>query len=168
MPKKQAEYIFNSVSLSNFALADGLSVLKTRYAGRGIITPEVLDEIAHGMDAGYSALSDVLDLVSSRTFREKVLSEKERSSYRRFIRTLGSGEASCIALAERGHVTVVTDDRAARTLCRDLAVPFTGTIGILVACCRDRSLKIDAADQLLARMIGSGFYSPVARLRDIL
>lgn len=168
MPRLATRYVFDSVSLSNFALADGLGVLRMRYDRRGLITPEVRVEIEHGLDAGYDALSGVLGLLRTGCFREKALTLKERQSYIRWIRTLGSGEASCIALAEGGHVTVVTDDRAARMVCRDVGVTVTGTLGILVACCRDESMSVDAADRLLSRMIDTGFYSPVGRVRDVL
>jgi predicted nucleic acid-binding protein len=168
MRKRAAEYVFDSVVLSNFALANGLAVLGMRYKGRGVITSEVLDELARGIDSGHSALSAVLDIVADGVFREEHLSLKERQSYMGLLRTLGSGEASCIALVKTRHMTVVSDDRAARAACRDAGVTFTGTVGILVACHGDGTLTMDAADTFLSKMIEAGFYSPVTRLRDIL
>jgi predicted nucleic acid-binding protein len=63
---------------------------------------------------------------------------------------------------------VVTDDRAARATCRELGIPLTGTIGILVACIGDRMLDAEAADETLLRMIKAGFHSPVTSISGML
>ncbi len=38
---------------------------------------------------------------------------------------------------------------------------YTGTIGILKACCQSSMINPDDADHLLANVIRHGFYSPV-------
>ena len=63
---------------------------------------------------------------------------------------------------------MVTDDRAARACCTELGVVFTGTIGILKACCLQKVLDPDTADSILQSMIASGYRSPVGRVSDIL
>jgi hypothetical protein len=64
--------------------------------------------------------------------------------------------------------TVVTDDRAARKVCREPKVSLTGTMGILVASVRDSLLTQIAADEVLQAMMGKGFHSPVRRISDII
>ena len=84
------------------------------------------------------------------------------------LRVLGSGEASCVALAcHRGGI-VVTDDRAARSCCAEREIPVTGSIGILKALCIDRTITQEEADATLARMVDAGFFSPVRRISDLL
>ena len=76
-------FVFDTVVLSNFALSKELDILRTRYGGRGCVTSEVLDEIISGIVAGFSELR----------------------------KSLGQGEASCIAWAKTNQATVATDDR---------------------------------------------------------
>ena len=84
------------------------------------------------------------------------------------MRNLSSGESSCIALARCRGGVVVTDDRFARGSCRDRGIQVTGTIGILKVLCLDHVLKPHEADEILARMVKAGFYSPVRRISDVL
>jgi hypothetical protein len=96
------------------------------------------------------------------------LSPTERMTYRTLLRSLSPGEASCIVCArERGGI-VVTDDRAARTACTEFGIAFTGTIGILKACCQQGALDPHTADAVLHTMIAAGYRSPVGRITDIL
>ena len=55
MPDGGRFYYFDTVTLSNFALARRFDLLTGRYGGRLHITPEVLGEIMDGIAAGYSA-----------------------------------------------------------------------------------------------------------------
>ena len=168
MPEGSSLWLFDSVSLSNFAMAGRLDVLAKRYRRRGALTTQVLDEIVHGVAAGYGELEDVYGLIDRGVFRKVVLRKQEFASYRRLIQMLGDGEASVIAAASERGGTVVTDDRAARKVCRELSLPLTGTIVILLACVRDDTLPLDEADALLGLMVEAGFYSPVSRISDIL
>ena len=132
--------VFDTVVLSNFALSKkDLDILRTRYGGRGCVTSEVLDEIISGIVAGFSELR----------------------------KSLGQGEASCIAWAEMNHATVATDDRLAREACRRLKIAFTGTIGILAKSCREGQVVLSEGEAILQPMIAAGFYSPIQRLAEI-
>jgi predicted nucleic acid-binding protein len=71
-------------------------------------------------------------------------------------------------VAQQRGGTAVTDDRAARATCRELGLPVTGTIGILVACIRDRMLDAGAADEILMSMTEAGFHSPVTSISGLL
>ena len=159
-----AGWFFDSVTLSNFALADGLHVLTTRYRGRGFVTTQVVDELTRGVTAGYAPLAGCLTLVDKGILRLVSLDKAERTTYAQLSAHLGQGEAGTIAAANHRHGIVVTDDRAARRTCADMAIPVTGTIGILQATVRDRQLTLAAANDLLRKMIGAGFHSPMQHL----
>jgi len=149
-------------------LSDALFLLEKRYHGKGLISDEVYTELAAGFVA-YPELRRIDTLLEKKIFGLTVLTPKERNSYQKFISHLGKGESSCIAIAEnRKSMTLVTDDRAARTQCMLLKIPVTGTIGILKASTTDGVLSINEADDILNVMILNGFYSPIRHLADII
>jgi predicted nucleic acid-binding protein len=169
MPERKGVLFFDTVTLSNFALAGFLSVLITRYGRRVRVTHEVFDEIMDGIVSGYSALTEVEALIQSGQFSQAgPLTRREREIFRELLRTLAPGEAACIACAKEREGVVVTDDRAARNCCIEQNVRFTGTIGILKACCRDRVLLPEKADAILQAMIEAGYHSPVRRISDLI
>lgn len=165
----RGDLFFDTVTLSNFALAGRLDLLAARYGVRARVTPEVLDEVIAGTAVGYSDLRAVEAAIEAGGLGNAGnLSSEERGTYRELLRTLSPGEASCIACAKARGGMVVTDDRAARSTCRAHGVGFTGTIGILKACCRDGTLSPEEADRALAAMVDAGYYSPVRRISDLL
>ncbi len=168
MPEEKAPFFFDTVSISNFALADCLDLIAQRYGKRTLLTSEVMDEIEEGLVQGYTELRRVDGLVQEGRFRTTALSLEERRLYMAMLQNLGSGEASAIACAKHRDRVVVTDDRAARSSCQEHAVRFTGTIGILKACCAASMITPEEADDLLATMVKRGFYSPVRRISEIL
>ena len=157
-------WFFDSVTLSNFALADGIRVLTDRYRERCFVTTQVVDELTRGMVAGYRSLSACLDLVDKGILRAVALDRSERKTYRQLIVHLGEGEAGTIAAARSRHGVVGSDDHAARRTCAELGIPLTGTIGILRAAVQASALSVVDANGLLTRMIAAGFYSPVDRI----
>ncbi|MFC1452061.1 hypothetical protein ACFLSJ_01800 [Verrucomicrobiota bacterium] len=169
MPERGRIYLFDAVTLSNFALAERLDLLVSRYGRRVRVTPEVLDEVTHGVVAGYVALSAIEEALADGFLRHArpLSSSDKRETYRRLLRVLAPGQASCIACAEASGGVVVTDDRTARECCAQRGVKFTGTIGILKACCLDGTLSPDEADTVLRAMIDAGYYSPVRRISDL-
>ena len=54
-------WYFDTVTLSNFALAGRLDLLIRRYGQRAHITPEVLDEVSDGIVAGFTGLQAMVD-----------------------------------------------------------------------------------------------------------
>ena len=163
MPEATA-WFFDSVTLSNFALADGLHVVDTRYKGRGFVATQVVDELACGVAAGHVLLSGCLGLLDKGVLRVAALDRDERVTFGLLITHLGQGESGTIAAAKHRQGVAVTDDLAARRTCVDLNVPVSGTIGILLAAVRDGQLIWAEADALLRKMIAAGFHSPVKRL----
>ena len=93
-------YFFDTVSLSNFALAGRLDVLISRYPSRVMVTQEVLDEVTDGVVAGYAELREIETAVADTLLRNvgSPSSAEERSLYRQLLRTLSPGEASCITM----------------------------------------------------------------------
>ncbi len=161
-------YFFDTVVLSNFAFSESLDLLVNRYGRDIVVISEVLDELIVGVATGYSALQEVIRLTEEEHIGVISLTGRERRVMLELVGRLGCGEASCIAAAAERHAVVVTDDRAARAACAERNIRFTGTIGILKACCVDGQLPLEHADTILRRMIAHGCYSPVSRIRDIL
>lgn len=169
MRKRKCDYVFDTVTLGNFALAGRLDLLVSRYGPRLRVTPEVLDEVTDGVIAGYSALTAIEGAVEDAGFSRigLAMSSAERETYRELLRVLAPGEASCIAYAKAHGAVVATDDRTARDCCAERGVTFTGTIGILKACCIDGTLAVEEADAIIQAMIDAGYYSPVQRISDL-
>ncbi len=168
MPDHSRDRYFDTVTLSNFALAQRLDILTARYGTRAKVTREILDEVSDGLVAGYTALAQIERAVGARQLGLAApLTMDERALYRHLIQRLAPGEASCIASAKLRGGIVVTDDRAARDCCSEQGVRFTGTIGILKACCVDKTLSLPDADAILDAMIAAGYHAPVRRISDL-
>jgi predicted nucleic acid-binding protein len=165
MPEKN--WVFDAVVLSNFLLSDSILILEERYRNCGLITWQVYDEISAGM-IEYPNLRRIDTLIGSQVLELITLSGAEHKHFLDLIGFLGKGEAACIAVAKKRGSIVVTDDRAARGRCSLMKIPFTGTIGILKAAFLQGQLSADKADEILARMIEAGFYSPIRSMSDIL
>lgn len=169
MRNRTTDYYFDTVVLSNFALAGCFEMLMTRYGRRAVITPEVLDEIVDGVISGYPCLREIEHAADRRAIGlAGLLSTPERCVFRELLRMLAPGEASCIACAMKRGGIVATDDRTARQCCADRKIAFTGTVGILRSCCEDKTLSIEEADAILQSMVQAGFYSPVHSLNDLI
>ena len=169
MPEPRRYCFFDTVTLSNFALTQRLDLLILRYGRRAQVTQEVLDEVSDGIVAGYDALQSIMDAVAARKLGAAApLSAVEREEYGKLLRVLASGEASCIACADKRGGIVATDDRTARASCTERGIRCTGTIGILKACAAGGSLSPHDADAVLQAMIDAGYHAPVQRISDIL
>ena len=169
MPERARDRYFDTVTLSNFALVHRLDLLTARYGRRLRITQEVLDEISDGLAAGFAVLGEIEAAVHAGTFRVAgALTSAERRTFQDLLHALAPGESSCVACAQARGGVVVTDDRVARERCAEQGVPFTGTIGILKACCRSGALAPPEADAVLRVMTDAGYHSPVRRISDLL
>lgn len=161
---------FDTVTLSNFAcIKGGIAFLQTRYLQRGHVTLQVLEELAKATYSGFSHLEEVEEqLFKKNGFTKTSLTATEQSAYILLLKNLGDGEASCIACALQRKGIVVTDDRMARSTCKERAIAITGTLGILKAAYLDGILQIEEADTMLKQMVDYGFYSPVQKISDML
>ena len=167
MPKLPALFA-DTVVLSNFALAGRLELLLARYFKRLCVTPQVLEELLAGIQAGYAELEEVVRQIRNSVIRTVAVPLNHLVDYQDLRRTLGAGEASSIVVARANGGIVATDDMAARQACARLAVRVTGTIGVLLAAVRDGGISLPEAERALAGMVEHGFYSPVRRLADVI
>ena len=170
MPDRPSRrFFFYTVTLANFALGGRFGLLADRYGTSLQVTEQVRVELAAGRTGGHAGLEAVEDALSAGAISEAgPMDTAERELFAELLRTLGTGEASCIALAVGRDGVVVTDDRTARRCCAGRGIPVTGTIGILRALCADRIVSAEEADALLARMVAIGFYSPIRRVSDLI
>ena len=156
------EVIFDSCVLSNFALSDGIWILKRLYAGKAYITDFVGLEIVRGIYSGHERLSEISLARKEKWLKETVLkTRKEKALFEKLSASLGAGEASCIAVARNKGYVFASDDRVARQEAILLNVAVTGTIGILLRAAKRNFINADEGDNLLTKMIETGFYSPI-------
>jgi len=143
-------------------------VLKRLYGGSAFITDFVAVEIWRGIQAGHAALNVIQEAIRIGWLKEISLSRaKEKALFQSLSVSLGLGEASSIALAGARRFIFACDDRAARREAGLLGVKLTGTVGILRKASQKRTITQKEGDTILAKMIASGFHSPVRSLKEI-
>lgn len=162
----QPSLILDATILSNFGLVGQLRLVERLYAGRVATTLNVVEEIRQGIDAGYAglrAVDEILTPFRSAGWLPILIPElgREQALFIRLISLLGSGEASCLAIAESRGMTLATDDLAARRTAGELGVSLTGTLGILVRSVREGHLPLSDANDILRQMVQLGYRSPV-------
>jgi predicted nucleic acid-binding protein len=169
MPDRSpGRFFFDTVTLANFALGGRFGLLVDRYGASLFVVEPVRVELAAGRAGRYAELESVEEALSAGTISQAgPMEPAEHKLFVGLLRTLGAGEASCIACAAQRGGVVVTDDRTARRYCAGRGIPVTGTIGILQALCADGTVSVEEADALLARMVETGFYSPIRRVSDL-
>ena len=151
-------FVLDNTAVSNFAVVGRMDILRDRYGGRLLVTPEVLVEAEQG--PGRGVLRRALD--EGWVELRKVYADSEE--YVVFVelrdRGLGMGEASSIAVCSAGGTWVfVSDDLDARKEARRRGVDVVGTYGILARHVVDGALSLDEGNELLRRMIEAGFRS---------
>ncbi len=162
------EIIFDCCCVSNFALADSLFILENFYSKSAYITNFVSAEIMKGIQQGHKDLLKVQEALRVGWLKEAVLnSKKEKSLYETLSVSLGLGEASSIAVAKSREFIFACDDRVERREAGLLEVKLTGTVGILKKAVRQRTINLSEGNRILARMIETGFFSPVKSLEEI-
>lgn len=137
------------------------------------IPDQVYDEIYHGLLHGYDFYVNIDRLIYpfSKTGWLHLTALHASDEFRLFgdlLSTLHSGEAACLSIALHRQWTFLSDDKAARKAGMRLNVPVTGTLGILLALVKHGHLELSEADAVLARMIQTSYYSPIASLNEIL
>jgi predicted nucleic acid-binding protein len=167
--KDPAPHYFDTLTLSNFALCGAFGLLVGRYGTSLFLTEQVRVELAQGRSAGYSGLARIeAELAEGRISAAAIMSTDEAEEFRELVLMIGSGEASCIAMAKHRGGVVATDDLLARRTAAAHGVLVSGTIGILKALCVAHHIAPDAADDFLADMVEKGFHSPLRRISDLL
>ena len=164
--------IVNTTILSNFATVGQLGLLHALWS-IVYIPGQVYDEIQNGLLQGYSFYADIDQLVYpfSETGWLHLTALQSPDEFRLFgelLSVLHSGEAACLSIAAHRGWTLFSDDKAARKASESLKVSVSGTLGVLLALVKQSQLALTEADEILARMIQIGYYSPCASLNEIL
>ena len=159
------EVVFDCCVISNFALAGALRTIRGLYPGSAFITAFVSAEVLRGIQAGHDGLTAIPAAVQDGWLKETdLISPDEKKLFESLSVSLGFGEASSLAVARKRGYRLASDDEAARREARALGIALTGTIGILKKAVKLRICDQDTAERYLAKMIASGFYSPVKSL----
>ena len=162
------EILFDCCCLSNFALSDSLSILKSLYSNSAYITEFVSAEIMRGIQRGHKDLAKIQDSLSEGWLKEVVLiNEEEKSLYKMLSVSLGLGEASSIAAAKIRESFFACDDKAARREAKLLDIRLTGTIGILKKALQHKIVNLKEGNVILGEMMTKGFYSSVRTLKEV-
>jgi predicted nucleic acid-binding protein len=129
-------------------------------------------ELEAGLEEGYRFCRELLDAVSPRPdkgwLRPASLVDAEVGLLADLPATLHAGVASCFVMARNRGWLFLTDDRSARREATRLGVAVSGTLGCLVAGIRRRHWTVAQADDALRRMTAAGYFSPVARIEELL
>jgi predicted nucleic acid-binding protein len=133
MPEKK--WIFDTVALSNFVLANSIFILEERYRKCGIITWEVYDEICGGI-TDYPDLKQVDKLIESNVFNLISLSRAQHKHFLELIGHLGKGEASCVGILKAalldGQITLnPADDILSKMIKKGFYSPIRSFADIL-------------------------------------
>jgi len=159
------EIIFDTMVISNFAKAGQLGLLRTLYPDSACCSGFVVAEVLRGYRQGHSDLEALVELLSDGwPQQEELTTPDERQLYARISVSLGDGESSCLALAAHRGYVFACDDRLARSEAVRLAIPLTGTIGILIKAVRIEAIDLKKANVILKLMIVAGFYAPLTKI----
>lgn len=153
--------LLDNTVLSNFALIEQAHLIHQALGQTAATTDVVWSEFETGVRLGKLPEQD-WGWLSMLT-----LTEAEKPLYNLLTRRLNAGEASCLAIAYHRNYRVFTDDRDARALGAVWHVPVSGTLGLLVLLLDLKLLSLSEGDNLLARMIATGYRSPVTSLLEL-
>ncbi len=164
--------ITNTTVISNFAAVERLELLHARFETL-CISDHVFEEIQNGLTQGYMFYEHldrhVFPFFDSGWIILTGLNGTDKfQMYGNLLTTLHSGEASCLSIAFHRQWTFLSDDKTARKIGKELNVPISGTLGILLSLVRRKQISINDADTVLQQMVQYGYYSPVLSLKEIL
>ncbi|MCX6048677.1 MAG: DUF3368 domain-containing protein [Chloroflexi bacterium] len=166
------DIIVNTTVISNYGSVGQLQLLPLLWE-RLYISDQVWSEIQAGLAEGYDFYAGIEKIIFPLTetgwlHLTALNTSEEFRLLGKLSTTLHAGEASSIAIAHYRKWTFLSDDKAARTACRQLNVPVSGTIGILLSLVKHNYLNSTQANTLLQQMIQLGYRSPVNSLNEIL
>ncbi|MEA2055067.1 MAG: DUF3368 domain-containing protein [Candidatus Thermoplasmatota archaeon] len=152
------EIITDATVLSNFALVDKLDVLVNTV--HVCTTEEVIEELKVCTKKGIFKFDVGIEVVD--------MSAEERLTFSRLRGKFGNGEASCLAVGMHKKLKILTDDFDARKFAQRIAIPVSGTIGVLVKAVEKGIISAREGQKILHKMIGRGFYSSIEDFYRIL
>jgi len=159
--------VTDSNVLINLAHINRLDLLEQLPPFSFVVPQEVVKEIT---DVAQSEL--VQGAITTGSLREVQLdSIPELRIYAQLVRTLGSGEAACLALAESRGWLIASDEK--RKFYREAMVRLgedriINTAGILLKAIRLNVLNVDEADEAKAFLEERRFTMKFASFRDLL
>ena len=153
--------IVDNTVLSNFAHIKQPNLLKQSFTHL-VTVSAVMDELNDGVQLGR------IPNVDWQWLQVIKLTQPEQSIARQLQKTLGKGEAECIALAQSRQWIVLTDDRDARKTAKQAGVKVSGTLGALISLVDNDVLSMKEADEVLAAMMAHGYRCPVKSLTELL
>ena len=157
--------VLDATVLSNVAYLDAVSLLTS--LDRPVTKPTVQAELTRGTDR-YPYLARATEALS-KTIPVVELTDETQRLAAQFTDRLDRGEAEALAVADYRHGLIATDDGAARAMARDYAIPFTGTIGILVDLVEDGLVTEQTADSWLKQLVDDiDYYAPSRHLSEYL
>lgn len=154
--------VIDTTVLSNFAYLERLDLVVT--LPRVCTVPAVRSELSNGV-----ATYDYLQL-ALRHLGEEIpvvsIDDQVRERAQRWRESLDPGEAEVFAIAQEFDGVVVTDDGPARTMAREIGLPVTGTIGILVQTVESGTVEVGTADRWLKQLIDETAFRAPSREFD--
>jgi len=130
----EIRFIVDSSTLSNFARAGYLNLLKTLFHAGLLTTSDVIEEIERGSEK-YPELRTVLNELNLWLKVVDELTEKEQSLIRSLRITHEEFEegadASLLAVAKERNLVLITDDRYLKKAAGQKGVKVVGTVEIL-------------------------------------
>jgi predicted nucleic acid-binding protein len=159
------EIVFDTTCVLYMAATGHDDLLAERYAGRSYLPDEARREIEDGeAEHGHNCAR----VLRASWWKPLAIAEPEdQALFFELLQRWGRiernrGEAAAIVLARRLSCLAVVDDRRGRRAAEQLAVPITGTIGILARLAADGRLRVVEGWHMVQEMVAIGFRSPLA------
>lgn len=164
--------IANTTVVSNFASVGEVELLR-RLFGELYLTVQVYREIQAGLEEGYEFYSALEGLIHPITpggwiRLTSLTDQQEIRLFSGMPMQLHEGEGSSLAVAQNRGWLFLTDDKAARRAAIARQVRISGTLGCLALSVEKGFCTVPQANQILERVVDSGFYSPVADVTSLL
>ena len=146
-----------------------VTLLKALY-GRALIGPVVKREV---VDEGKRMAAPGVQYVE-QAFQDgwlgvATVSRSERGLQERLAKTttLHRGEVEAISIAKTRGLTLVVDDKEARSVANALGIEYLGTAGVLLVACRQKHLTIGEFEDAISDLTCVLWLSPTV-VADIL
>ena len=164
--------ISNTTVISNFASVGRLDLLHQVF-DEVYLSTEVYAEIQDGLAEGHVFYADIETHIHPLTPQGwlhlvALTDENEIRLFDQLLESLHRGEASSLAIAVQRGWAFFSDDARARQIGRELQVPVSGTLGVLLQAVRKHYLPLAEANALLDQMIRAGYRSPYTSLAELI
>ena len=164
--------ISNTTVISNFASVGRLDLLHQVF-DEVCLSTEVYAEIQDGLAEGHVFYADIETHIHPLTphgwlHLVALTDENEIRLFDQLLESLHRGEASSLAIAVQRGWAFFSDDARARQIGRELQVPVSGTLGVLLLAVRKHLLPLAEANALLEQMIHAGYRSPYTSLAELI